>query len=65
MLDLGLVRGIDSSAVKSFEKIMQLLNKNDIYLFLANLAAEFHRLIIIMIGNQLMKASRAMVEATH
>ena len=38
MLDLGLVRGIDSSAVKSFEKIMQLLNKNDIYLFLANLA---------------------------
>jgi SulP family sulfate permease len=38
MLDLDLVRGIDSSAVKSFEKIMQLLNKNDIYLFLANLA---------------------------
>jgi SulP family sulfate permease len=38
MLDLGLVRGIDSSAVKSFEKIMQLLNKNDIHLFLANLA---------------------------
>ncbi len=29
------------------------------------LAAEFHRLIIIMIGNQLMKASRAMVEAIH
>ncbi len=38
ILDLGLVRGIDSSAVKSFEKIMQLLNKNDIHLFLANLA---------------------------
>jgi SulP family sulfate permease len=38
MLDLGLVRGIDSSAVKSFEKIMQLLNKNEIQLFLANLA---------------------------
>jgi SulP family sulfate permease len=38
MLDLGLVRGIDSSAVKSFEKIIQLLNKNDIHLFLANLA---------------------------
>jgi SulP family sulfate permease len=38
MLDLALVRGIDSSAVKSFEKIMQLLNKNDIHLYLANLA---------------------------
>jgi SulP family sulfate permease len=38
MLDLALVRGIDSSAVKSFEKIMQLLNKNEIHLFLANLA---------------------------
>jgi SulP family sulfate permease len=38
MLDLSLVRGIDSSAVKSFEKIMQLLNKNEIQLFLANLA---------------------------
>jgi SulP family sulfate permease len=38
MLDLGLVRGIDSSAVKSFEKIMQLLDKSDIHLFLANLA---------------------------
>ncbi len=38
MLDLGLIRGIDSSAVKSFEKIIQLLNKNDIHLFLANLA---------------------------
>jgi SulP family sulfate permease len=38
MLDLGLIRGIDSSAVKSFEKIVQLLNKNDIHLFLANLA---------------------------
>jgi SulP family sulfate permease len=37
ILDLGLVRGIDSSAIKSFEKIMQLLNKNDIHLFLANL----------------------------
>jgi SulP family sulfate permease len=38
MLDLALVRGIDSSAVKSFEKIMQLLNKNEIHLYLANLA---------------------------
>jgi SulP family sulfate permease len=38
MLDLNLVRGIDSSAIKSFEKIIQLLNKNDIHLFLANLA---------------------------
>jgi SulP family sulfate permease len=38
MLDLALVRGIDSSAVKSFEKIMQLLSKNDIHLFLANLS---------------------------
>ncbi len=38
MLDLGLIRGIDSSAVKSFEKIIQLLNKNDTHLFLANLA---------------------------
>ncbi len=29
------------------------------------LAAEFHRLIIIMIGNQLMKASRAMVDSIN
>jgi len=29
------------------------------------LAAEFHRLIIIMIGNQLMKASRAVVESMN
>ena len=29
------------------------------------LAVEFHRLIIIMIGNQLMKASRAVVDAIH
>jgi hypothetical protein len=27
------------------------------------LATEFHQLIIIMIGNQLMKASRAMVDS--
>ena len=29
------------------------------------LAAEFHRLIIIMIGNQLMKASRAAVDSIN
>jgi len=29
------------------------------------LAAEFHRLIIIMIGNQLMKANRAMVDSIY
>ncbi len=29
------------------------------------LAAEFQRLIIIMIGNQLMKAGRAMIDAIH
>jgi SulP family sulfate permease len=31
----------------------------------SELAAEFHRLIIIMIGNQLMKASRAMVDSLN
>lgn len=30
-----------------------------------DLATEFHRLIIIMIGNQLMKANRAMVDSIN
>jgi SulP family sulfate permease len=31
----------------------------------SELAAEFHRLIIVLIGNQLMKASRAMVDSIN
>lgn len=42
VLDLGLVQGIDSSAVKSFEKLTQHLGKKSIDLVLVNLSERLH-----------------------
>lgn len=38
VMDMMLVQGIDSSAVKSFEKLARYLEQNDIYLIIANTA---------------------------
>ncbi|MFH0782000.1 MAG: SulP family inorganic anion transporter [Pseudomonadota bacterium] len=42
VLDLGLVQGIDSSAVKSFEKLTQHLGKMNIDLVLVNMSERLH-----------------------
>jgi SulP family sulfate permease len=44
LMDMGLVQGIDSSAVKSFEKLMQHLEKNNISLALVNIPSSARQL---------------------
>ena len=56
LMDMGLVQGIDSSAVKSFEKLLQHLEKNNISLALVNLPSSARQLFEV---NGLGEESRA------
>ena len=56
LMDMGLVQGIDSSAVKSFEKLLQHLEKNNISLALVNLPLSARQLFEV---NELDEESRS------